>query len=76
VRSPFTFTNNLSILKEFGLSASHEAMKLEMRLEAENAFNHPVFGTPDTGVGDPTFGVISYMGIAARQCQLALKFYF
>jgi len=78
VRSPFTFTNNLSIMKEFGLSRSHEAMKLEMRLEAENAFNHPVFGTPNTYVGDPNFGVVPswYMGVGPRQCQLALKFYF
>jgi len=76
VRSPFTFTNNLSILKDFALSQSHEAMMLELRLEASNAFNHPVFGTPDTYVGDPNFGVINYMGIGPRQCQLALKFYF
>ncbi len=76
VRSPFFFTTNLSILKEFGLSTSHENMKLELRLEAENAFNHPVFGTPDTLVGDPNFGVISYTSVGPRQCQLALKFYF
>jgi hypothetical protein len=76
VRSPFTFTNNLSILKDFALSQSHEAMKLELRLEASNAFNHPVFGTPDTYVGDPNFGVINYTAIGPRQCQLALKFYF
>jgi hypothetical protein len=76
VRTPGTFTNNLSIMKDFALSQSHEAMKLELRLEAENAFNHPVFGTPDTNVGDPNFGVISYTAIGPRQCQLALKFYF
>jgi hypothetical protein len=51
-------------------------MKLELRLEAQNAFNHPVFGTPDTFVGDPNFGVISYMNVGPRQCQLALKFSF
>lgn len=76
VRSPFTFTNNLSVMKDFALSQKHEAMKLELRLEAQNAFNHPVFGTPDTGVGDPNFGVISYTAISPRQCQLALKIYF
>ncbi len=78
VRSPFFFTSNLSALKEFGLSSRHEEMRLELRLEAENAFNHPVFGTPDTAVGDPNFGVISYTSsqAPARQCQLALKFYF
>ena len=60
----------------FPLSASHESMKLELRLEAENAFNHPVFGTPDTYVGDPNFGVINYTAVGPRQGQLALKFYF
>ena len=54
---PFFFTANLSVAKEFSLSSSHEDLKLELRLEAENAFNHPVFGTPDTIVGDPSFGV-------------------
>ncbi len=76
VRSPFFFTTNLSILKQFGLSTRHEALRLELRLEAENAFNHPVFGTPDTLVGDPNFGVINYTAVGPRQCQLALKFYF
>jgi hypothetical protein len=75
VRTPFFFTNNLSIMKEFPLS-THENMKLELRLEAENAFNHPVFGTPDSYVGDPNFGVINYTAVGPRQCQLALKFYF
>lgn len=51
-------------------------MKLELRLEAENAFNHPVFGTPNTTVGDQNFGIIGYTTVGARQCQLALKFSF
>ena len=76
VRTPFFFTTNLSILKDFAFSASHEQMKLELRLEAQNAFNHPVFGTPNTSVGDPNFGVVSYTAVGARQCQLALKFIF
>ncbi len=76
VRTPFFFSNNLSILKEFGLSANHEDLKLELRLEAQNAFNHPVFGTPDTIVGDPNFGAINYTAVGPRQCQLALKFSF
>jgi outer membrane receptor protein involved in Fe transport len=76
VRTPFFFTANLSIGKEFGLSSKYEAMKLELRLEAQNAFNHPVFGTPNTAVGDPSFGTISYTTIGPRQVQLALKFSF
>ncbi len=76
VRSPFFFTTNLSLMKDFALSPHDEALKLELRLEAENAFNHPVFGTPDTIVGDPNFGVINYTSVGPRQCQLALKLYF
>jgi hypothetical protein len=76
VRSPFFFTTNLSLLKEFGLSSRNENLKLELRLEAQNAFNHPVFGTPDTIVGDPNFGIINYTAVGPRQCQLALKLYF
>ena len=76
VRSPFFFSSNLSLLKEFALSTRHEALRLELRLEAENAFNHPIFGTPNTLVGDPNFGVINYTSVGPRQCQLALKFYF
>ncbi len=64
------------ITKEFALSARHEDLKLELRLEAENACNHPVFGTPDTIVGDPNFGVINDISVQPRRCQLALKLYF
>jgi hypothetical protein len=76
IRSPFFWTTNLSIDKDFSLSSKYEAMKLELRLEAQNAFNHPVFGTPNTFVGDPQFGVITYTAVGPRQCQLALKFLF
>ncbi|MGH9430438.1 MAG: carboxypeptidase regulatory-like domain-containing protein [Terriglobia bacterium] len=76
VRSPFFFTSNLSIAKDFPLSTKHEAMKLEFRVDAENAFNHPVFGTPDTIVGDPSFGVVNYTAVGPRQLQLSLKLSF
>ncbi|HXW92801.1 MAG TPA: TonB-dependent receptor [Terriglobales bacterium] len=76
VRTPLAFTSDLSIAKQFLLSNAHEGIRLEMRLEAENAFNHPVFGTPDTNAGDPDFGSITYLAINPRQCQLALKLLF
>ena len=76
IRSPFFWTANLSIAKDFGLSSKYEAMKLELRLDAANAFNHPVFGTPNTIVGDPSFGTISYTAVGPRQGQLSLKFMF
>jgi Carboxypeptidase regulatory-like domain len=74
VRTPFFFNSDLSLAKQFLLSNAHEGIHLEMRLEAENAFNHPVFGTPDTNAGDPSLGVITYVSLpGARQCQLVLK---
>jgi hypothetical protein len=76
VRHPFFFSTNLSVGKEFRLSTSHEEMKLELRLEADNAFNHPVFGTPNTFVNNQQFGVINYTTVGPRQAQLALKFNF
>ena len=73
VRSPWSFTTNLSLGKQFSL---REEMKLEFRIEAKNAFNHPVFGTPNTSVDDQNFGKIFYTSVGPRELQLALKFSF
>ena len=76
VRTPTAFNTNMSVEKEFSLARLHEGMNFELRLEAENALNHPVFGTPDTSVDDPNFGVISYTSNSPRQVQLGGKFTF
>jgi hypothetical protein len=73
VRSPWSFTTDLSLGKQFLL---RESMNLEIRLEAKNAFNHPVFGTPNTSVDDPSFGQISYTSVGPRELQLGFKFNF
>ena len=73
VRSPWSFTANLSVGKQFQI---REEMNFEFRVEAQNAFNHPVFGTPDTSVGDDTFGTISYTSVGPREIQLGFKFNF
>jgi hypothetical protein len=51
-------------------------MTLELRLEANNAFNHPVFSAPDTSIDDPNFGVINSTSNQPRQMQLAGKINF
>ncbi|MGB6689230.1 MAG: TonB-dependent receptor [Terracidiphilus sp.] len=76
VRSPLAFNTSLSVEKDFPLSIIHEGMSFELRLEAQNAFNHPVFGTPDTSVDDPNFGIISYTSNSPRQVQLGAKITF
>ncbi|MDR3772791.1 MAG: TonB-dependent receptor [Terracidiphilus sp.] len=76
IRSPEAFNTNMSMEKEFSLSRLHEGMNFELRLEAENALNHPVFGTPDTSVDDPNFGVVGYTSNGPRQVQLGGKITF
>jgi hypothetical protein len=76
VRQPGANNADLSMFKEFAMGKIREGMRLEFRLEAFNAFNHPQFGGPDTTFGDPNFGLIFYQINNPRQLQLALKLYF
>lgn len=78
VRGPGYANVDLSLHKNFTLS---EAMRLEFRFEALNAFNHPVWtfaGGPADGSFDPgqtVFGrIVDSQG--ARELQFAFKFYF
>jgi hypothetical protein len=73
VRTPRSFTADLSVGKQFRI---REEMNFEFRVEARNALNHPVFGTPDTAVGDDTFGTINYTSVGPREVQLGFKFNF
>lgn len=76
VRTPTAFNVDLSMEKDFSLETLRKGMNLEVRLESQNAFNHPVFGTPDTAVDDPDFGIINYTSNGPRQVQLGMKVYF
>ena len=72
VRQPGTRRTSLSVFKEFQI----REMRLEYRLEAFNAFNHPHFNGPDSAADSPTFGQItSDVPNSQRQVQMALKFY-
>ncbi|MBZ5679911.1 MAG: carboxypeptidase regulatory-like domain-containing protein [Acidobacteriia bacterium] len=73
IRSPWSFTTDLSLGKQFQL---REEMNVEFRIEARNALNHPVFGTPVTSVDDDNFGKITYTSVGPREMQLAFKFNF
>jgi outer membrane receptor protein involved in Fe transport len=73
VRSPWSFTTNLSLGKQFRL---RESMNIEFRIEAQNALNHPVFATPNTQVDDGNFGKITSTAVGPREVQLGMKFNF
>jgi len=73
VRNPRYVNTDLSLFKEF--TFYHE-LKSQLRLEAFNAFNHPIFGGPGTSVTGSNFGVISSQSNTPRQLQIALKILF
>lgn len=55
----------------------HEAIRLQLRLSAFNAANHPRFGAPNTDPGSSTFGQVSLSAVnQARTVELGGKLYF
>lgn len=49
---------------------------MELRLDAQNAFNHPLFGSPSTALNNKsTFGVITSAG-GNRLVEAGLRFAF
>jgi hypothetical protein len=76
LRGPHFSNLDVSVAKNFPLFG--ERYKVQFRAEAYNAFNHPNFGIPDTGITSGRFGVIS--GLAgvepSRVMQFALRFDF
>ncbi len=49
---------------------------LEVRFEAFNLMNHPVWGNPNSNVLSSGFGTITGTAVSMRQIQLALKYNF
>jgi hypothetical protein len=74
-RAPGQANATLSLFKEFSLAKLREGAKIQFRLEAFNALNHPQFDAPDTQVNGGNFGVITSTANSPREVQLALKFY-
>lgn len=66
---------DLNLYKSF---VPKEGMRLEVRAEMFNFFNHPRFGQPDSSVGDPFFGTITSdaAGETPRFFQFGLRFEF
>jgi len=75
VNNPSYQNLDLQIAKDTTFGAA-ERYVVQIRLEAFNAFNHPVLGGPDRNVEDSTFGVIQSYSNAQRRLQFAAKFSF
>ncbi|MGD0891714.1 MAG: TonB-dependent receptor, partial [Terracidiphilus sp.] len=77
---PGVNNTNLVLAKNFALGADNH-IRFQIRMESDNVFNHTQFSNPDPNFeqgetnGGPNMGGIFSSG-AARQSQLAAKFYF
>ncbi len=79
LRSDGIHNIDLNIYKSF---VPKEGMRIEVRAETFNAFNHPRFAPPNTAVGDPLFGTITSDSVNGtvlenpRSFQFGLRFEF
>jgi hypothetical protein len=76
LRQPSRPTFDMSLNKSFLFTERYRA---QLRLEAFNVFNTPLFGNPDTNPTSNTFGVLNPNNgqrNIQRQVQLGFKFYF
>ena len=53
-----------------------EGQRLEVRIEAQNVLNHPIFGDPNTSFGSTSFGQITGTKVGARQMMVGFKYHF
>ncbi|MGH7869102.1 MAG: hypothetical protein ACREP9_16050, partial [Candidatus Dormibacteraceae bacterium] len=53
-----------------------EALRVEVRADAFNLFNTPIFGSPDSFLTDPTFGQVFGTNNSPREIQLGLRLSF
>jgi hypothetical protein len=73
MRGPGLVEFDTSVFKNLPIG---ERLKLQLRLESFNLFNHPSFSNPGTDLGGGDFGAITSTFNSARQLQVALKVLF
>jgi hypothetical protein len=61
------------LIKDIAVRAGQ---RLEVRIEAQNVLNHPVFSDPNTSFGSQAFGQITGTKVGPRQMMLGLKYHF
>ena len=73
MRGPTVNILDAALIKNWRVQAGH---RVELRIEAQNVRNQPVFGDPATIYGASNFGVINGTKVGPRNVQLGLKYYF
>jgi hypothetical protein len=74
IRNPWAPNVNMSVFKEFAIK---ELAKLELRAEAFNAFNTPIYQGPNTTITSPLFGAVTLsQQNFPRNLQFALRLQF
>jgi hypothetical protein len=56
--------------------AARDGQRVEIRVEAQNVLNKPIFGDPNTSFGSTAFGQITGTKIGPRQMMLGFKYHF
>jgi hypothetical protein len=74
-RGPIFWTADTAVLKNFKMPKS-ETMKLQLRWESYNAFNHHSYGLPNAAIGSTSFGLITTSASVPRVMQFGLRFMF
>ena len=72
IRGPANWTVNLSLTKGFRLTKD---MRLDVRMDAFNAFNHVNYNNPTMSIASPDFGRILGSG-DARTAQIGARLSF
>jgi hypothetical protein len=73
VRSQKYFNEDFSIIKRLRVT---ESQSLTLKADLVNAFNRHVFGRPDAGPADGTFGAVFGTVDGSRKVQFALRYQF
>jgi hypothetical protein len=73
VLGPGQFNWDISIIKNIKIREGHN---FQFRTEFYNAFNHPQFANPDTGLRNPTVKQISATTVNPRIIQFGFKYLF
>jgi hypothetical protein len=74
LRNPGDFTTDASILKKYYLS-DNQSRYVEVRIEAQDILNHPVFGEIDPDPDSPTFGGVKGK-TGQRVMQVGARYFF